>query len=48
MGDGARTLFWENVWLGDRKLAEIFPRIYNITFTKLVTQISLRFWLGML
>ena len=37
IGDGARTLFWEDLWLGDKKQAEIFPRLYNITFPKLVT-----------
>lgn len=36
MGDGARTLFWEDVWLGGGKLAGAFPRLYNITFYKMV------------
>lgn len=37
VGDGARTLFWEDVWLEGGKLANAFPRPYNITFDKMVT-----------
>lgn len=35
--NGARTLFWEDVWFGKRKLAEVFPRLYDITFSRMVT-----------
>lgn len=34
VGSGARALFGEDVWLGKRKLVDIFPRLYSITFTK--------------
>lgn len=37
VGNGAKTLFWEGKWLGDKSLADIFLRFYNLTFSKLVT-----------
>ena len=37
VGDGAKTLFWEDVWPGDKKVAELFPRLYNISFDKMIT-----------
>lgn len=46
VGDGARTLFWEDIWLGKRKLAEVYPRLYDISFDKMKTvkQIVAKGW----
>lgn len=30
MGDGANTLFWDDVWCGSRSLKVQFPRIYML------------------
>lgn len=35
--NGAKILFCKDVWLEEKKLAELFPRIFNIIFTKQVT-----------
>lgn len=37
VGDGSKTLFWEDKWVLDICLACIFLRLYGITFTKYVT-----------
>lgn len=37
VGNGAKTLFWEDKWLGDKSLAESFPSLYSIAVTKNVT-----------
>lgn len=30
VGDGAHTLFWKDLWIGDRPLKFIFPRLYAL------------------
>lgn len=37
VGNGAKTQFWEDVWLGECSLVARFSRLYHITFTKHVT-----------
>ncbi|GMQ09292.1 hypothetical protein CsSME_00052717 [Camellia sinensis var. sinensis] len=37
VGNGDRTLFWEDKWAGDRCLKDDFPRLYRISSDKLKT-----------
>jgi hypothetical protein len=32
IGNGERTLFWEDTWLGQKPIRELFPRLYLLTF----------------
>lgn len=32
--NGMTTLFWEDIWVGEKSLADKFPRLYSICFTK--------------
>jgi hypothetical protein len=34
MGDGIRTHFWEDSWLGDRPLSVQYPTLFNTVRTK--------------
>jgi hypothetical protein len=34
VGDGIKTRFWEDTWLGDTPLATQYPSLYNIARTK--------------
>lgn len=34
VGNGKRTLFWEDSWLGGRPLAKQFPNLYNVSLSK--------------
>lgn len=34
---GERIRFWEDVWIGNQSLAEQFPNLYNLTFSRNVT-----------
>jgi hypothetical protein len=36
VGDGKRTRFWEEVWLGDMPLAQQYPSLYSIVQRKQV------------
>ena len=29
VNNGEKTKFWENIWIKDTKLKEVFPRLYN-------------------
>jgi hypothetical protein len=50
IGDGLRTGFWEDIWLGDISLANKYPTLYNIIKTKnvlvadVLNQIPLNIW----
>lgn len=35
VGKGDRTLFWEDLWIGNRPLRERFPRLFRIGCNKL-------------
>lgn len=37
VGNGRKTRFWEDKWLGDKSLAELYPRLYNLSFSKNIT-----------
>jgi hypothetical protein len=37
VGNGLKTRFWEDTWLGDRPLADDYPLLYNIVNHKNVT-----------
>ena len=37
VGDGARTRFWEDIWLKDKTLANIFPDLYLISQNQQIT-----------
>ena len=37
VGDGRKTRFCEDVWLRDKPLCLVFPRLYNLTFCRHVT-----------
>jgi hypothetical protein len=37
VGNGLKTRFWEDTWLGDRPLADDYPSLYNIVNHKNVT-----------
>ena len=30
-GDGNATWLWEDIWIGDKKLMDLFPRLYSIS-----------------
>jgi hypothetical protein len=30
VGDGENTQFWENMWLGDKPLAQQYPSLFSI------------------
>lgn len=34
VGDGKNTLFWKEWWTGDKKLEEIFPRLFQVDTNK--------------
>ena len=34
VGNGKRTRFWEDLWLGDIPLCQRFSRLYNLTLSK--------------
>jgi mannosylglycoprotein endo-beta-mannosidase len=34
LGDGCKTRFWEDVWVGEKPLSVLFPRLYNLTFSQ--------------
>lgn len=34
VGNGNRTLFWKEVWLGERPLKDVFPRLYRVVREK--------------
>jgi hypothetical protein len=34
IGNGRRTRFWEDFWVGDKTLVETFPRLYNLTMSQ--------------
>jgi hypothetical protein len=34
LGDGKKTRFWEDCWLGNRPLCQKFPRLYYLTFSQ--------------
>jgi hypothetical protein len=38
VGDGKNTMFWVDNWIGGKPLAEKFPRLYNISLSKQVTE----------
>jgi hypothetical protein len=40
VGDGTKTRFWEDVWLGEVSLADQYPSLYNIVLYKHVTVAS--------
>jgi hypothetical protein len=35
VGNGLDTRFWEDVWLGDKPLAQQYPSLYNIVQHKM-------------
>jgi hypothetical protein len=37
VGNGRNTRFWEDIWLGDKSLADEYPSLYNIANHKNVT-----------
>jgi hypothetical protein len=37
VGNGEKTIFWEDTWLGNKSLAEQYPSLYNIVQLKQVT-----------
>lgn len=42
IGNGEKTLFWEDSWIGGKPLNEQFPNLYNITLTKHITVAKLK------
>jgi mannosylglycoprotein endo-beta-mannosidase len=34
LGDGCKTRFWEDVWVGEKPLCVLFPSLYNLTFSQ--------------
>jgi hypothetical protein len=34
VGNGKKTRFWEDVWLGEQPLAQQYPSLYNIVRRK--------------
>jgi hypothetical protein len=37
LGDGCKTRFWEDVWVGEKPMCVVFPRLYNLTCTHEIT-----------
>lgn len=34
IGNGKTSWFWKDFWIGDKPLAALFQRLYNLTFSK--------------
>jgi hypothetical protein len=34
VGNGAKTLFWRDIWVGDRPLKDVFPRLFSVSTSK--------------
>ena len=37
IGNGNMTRFWDDVWIGEKKLIIVFPRLYNLSHSKNVS-----------
>ena len=37
IGNCCRTRFWDDTWIGEESLKDIFPRLYNISHSKNIT-----------
>jgi hypothetical protein len=37
LGDGRKTIFWEDSWVGHQPLCRSFPRLYNLCFSHFIT-----------
>ncbi|QHN83409.1 uncharacterized protein LOC107621492 isoform X1 [Arachis ipaensis] len=46
LGDGTRTLFWNNVWMKDGRLRDRFPNLYRVAVDKACTISDCSFWDG--
>jgi hypothetical protein len=44
IGNGQRTLFWEDLWVGDKPLREKFPRLYFLTVNFTVARVFNEGW----
>ena len=37
VGDGHKTRFWEDAWIHNKPLCQLFPRLYKLTFRQNIT-----------
>ncbi|GLT50099.1 hypothetical protein SLA2020_236090 [Shorea laevis] len=44
VGDGSRVVFWEDKWVGDKSLKDLFPRLFPLSTTKEVLLEDMGFW----
>lgn len=44
LGKGDKTKLWEDVWLGNVSLKEMFPRLYNVSENKEMVIEELGVW----
>ncbi|GKV32405.1 hypothetical protein SLEP1_g41015 [Rubroshorea leprosula] len=44
IGDGSRVAFWDDRWVGDRPLKDLFPRLYALSLTKGGLLKDMGFW----
>ena len=46
VGDGQNTLFWEDLWVGEQRLKQRFPRLFLMSLQKSSTIADYGFWDG--
>ena len=46
VGNGEDTLFWQDIWIGDKPLKNMFPRIFRLSPNQLGTISAMGFWDG--
>ncbi|GKV40806.1 hypothetical protein SLEP1_g48407 [Rubroshorea leprosula] len=44
IGDGSRVAFWDDKWVGDKPLKDLFPRLYALSLTKEGLLKDMDFW----
>lgn len=44
VGNGVNTLFWHDVWFGEKSLKEVFPKLYSLSLDRFSTVGNLGSW----
>ncbi|XP_019435270.1 PREDICTED: uncharacterized protein LOC109341752 [Lupinus angustifolius] len=46
IGDSSQTLFWLDIWMGNRSLKEVFPRIFSLALNRRAVVAECGSWIG--